>query len=99
MKSGLYAFAGASATATAAAWANRLLAPMTNVSKVYFVFSRAGSPGVLPPDGRGGALSLLGGFSAACGYCVYGCSTGGGAPGTPCGRDCGKSGCCSGGSL
>jgi hypothetical protein len=36
MKSGLYAFAGDSATATAAAWANLLLAPMTNVSNVYF---------------------------------------------------------------
>ena len=43
MNSGLYALAGASATATAAAWANRLDEPMTNVSKVYFGFSRAGS--------------------------------------------------------
>ena len=34
MNSGLYARAGASAIATAAAWANRLDAPMTNVSKV-----------------------------------------------------------------
>ena len=48
MNSGLYALAGASATATAAACANRLLAPMTKVSKVYFGFSRAGSPGLLP---------------------------------------------------
>src|SRR6202012_1150137 len=48
MNSGLYAFAGASATATAAAWANRLLDPMTNVSNVYFGFSRA-------PPGRGAA--------------------------------------------
>jgi hypothetical protein len=37
----LYAFAGASATATAAACANRLLEPMTKVSKVYLGFSRA----------------------------------------------------------
>src|SRR3982751_3610269 len=36
MKSGLYAWAGASATASAAAWANRLDEPMTNESKVYF---------------------------------------------------------------
>ena len=35
--------AGASATATAAACAKRLPAPMTNVSKVYFGLSRAGS--------------------------------------------------------
>ena len=35
--------AGASATATAAAWANRLLAPMTKVSKVYFGLSRVSS--------------------------------------------------------
>ena len=41
MKSGLYAFAGASATATAAACAKRLDAPMTKVSKRYFGFSRA----------------------------------------------------------
>ena len=47
MNSGLYAFAGDSATATAAAWANRLDEPMTNVSKVYFGFSR------LPPSPAG----------------------------------------------
>ena len=49
MNSGLYALAGDSATATAAAWANRLDEPMTNVSKVYFGLSR------LPPSpgGRG----------------------------------------------
>src|SRR5215831_14998099 len=55
MNSGLYAFAGASATATAAACAKRLLDPMTNVSNVYLGLSRAwvgaarGSPG--PPPG------------------------------------------------
>ena len=38
--------AGASATATAAAWANRLLAPMTKVSKVYFGFRRAASTSI-----------------------------------------------------
>ena len=43
MNSGLYALAGASATATAAAWANRLDDPMTKVSKRYFGLSRAGS--------------------------------------------------------
>jgi hypothetical protein len=41
----LYAFAGASATATAAACAKRFDDPMTNVSKVYFGFRRAGSAG------------------------------------------------------
>jgi hypothetical protein len=45
MNSGLYAFAGASATATAAAWAKRLLEPMTKVSNVYFGLSLAGSAG------------------------------------------------------
>src|SRR6266704_3677307 len=42
MNSGLYALAGASATATAAACANLLLEPMTKVSKVYFGFSLVG---------------------------------------------------------
>src|SRR5215831_15684187 len=41
MNSGLYALAGASATATAAAWANRLLEPITNVSNVYLGLSLA----------------------------------------------------------
>ncbi len=35
MKSGLYAWAGASATASAAAWAKRLDEPITNRSNVY----------------------------------------------------------------
>src|SRR6476620_5510316 len=35
MKSGLYACAGASATASAAAWANRLDEPITKMSNVY----------------------------------------------------------------
>lgn len=50
--------AGASATATAAAWAKRLEAPMTKVSKRYFGFSRAvGSAGPLdvPEDLAGGS--------------------------------------------
>ena len=41
MVSGLYDLPGLSATAIAAAWANRLEAPMTKVSKVYFGLSRA----------------------------------------------------------
>src|SRR3979409_2322273 len=49
MNSGLYAFAGSSATATAAACANRLDEPMTNVSNMYFGLSR------LPSGGGGGA--------------------------------------------
>jgi hypothetical protein len=36
----LYARAGASATATAAAWLKRFDAPMTNVSKMYFSLRR-----------------------------------------------------------
>ncbi len=40
MNSGLYALAGASATALAAAWAKRLEDPITKVSKVYRGFSR-----------------------------------------------------------
>src|SRR3546814_20837680 len=40
MNSGLYAFAGASATATAAAWAKRLDWPMTKLSNVYLGFNR-----------------------------------------------------------
>src|ERR1044072_7404122 len=39
MKSGLYACAGASATASAAACAKRFDDPITNESKVYFGFS------------------------------------------------------------
>src|SRR5918994_790151 len=45
MKSGLYAWAGASATARAAAWAKRFDEPITNESNVYFGFS---------PSTRGG---------------------------------------------
>ena len=41
MNSGLYAFAGASATATAAACANRFDCPMTKLSNEYFGFRRA----------------------------------------------------------
>src|SRR3954471_14983008 len=50
MNSGLYALAGDSATATDAAWANRLDEPMTKDSNVYFGLSRlpAVSAGRLP---------------------------------------------------
>ena len=44
MKSGLYAWAGASATASAAAWAKRFDDPITNESKVYFGLMLAVSP-------------------------------------------------------
>ena len=68
MNSGLYALAGASATATAAAWANRLLEPMTKVSKMYFGLSRlspvvaaaARLPGAGPGRGRVPGLSGAG---------------------------------------
>ena len=67
MNSGLYALAGASATATAAACANRLPEPMTNVSKVYFGFSRAGSTRLCarPFDGDGGGQVMPGWVSSA----------------------------------
>src|SRR6476469_2289727 len=52
MNSGLYARAGASATATAAACANRLDAPITNVSNVYFSLRR-----VLEVCGWAGAVN------------------------------------------
>src|SRR5215470_20013971 len=85
MNSGLYALAGASATATAAAFANRLLEPMTNVSKVYFLFSRDCSP-----DGRaavpvaGSAAQLRSGNGSAW---VAGCGLSSGvSPGRSSGR-------------
>src|SRR5215468_3635621 len=55
MNKGLYERAGASATERAAAWANRLEAPMTNWSKVY--------RGFRPPDAqsRPGSSSTTGG--------------------------------------
>src|SRR5690606_31438038 len=52
MKRGLYAFAGDSATAKAAAWANRLDAPTTNASKVYLGLRRLVE---LSPSGPCGA--------------------------------------------
>ena len=55
MKSGLYARAGISAVATAAACASLLEDPATKVSKVYFGFSREVSSCFetgAPPPGR-----------------------------------------------
>src|SRR5437868_6578427 len=51
MNNGLYALAGCSATATAAACANRFDEPITNVSNVYFGLRRACSdaPEPCPP--------------------------------------------------
>ena len=57
-KSGLYARAGASATATAAAWLKRFDAPMTNVSKMYFSFSRVWERA---RDALGGGRARVGG--------------------------------------
>src|SRR3954468_12730424 len=55
MNSGLYAFAGDSATATDAACAKRLEEPMTNVSNMYLGLS------LLPPvSGAGGRAGLSG---------------------------------------
>src|SRR5262245_20613678 len=44
MNSGLYAWAGASATASAAAWAKRFDEPMTKRSNVYFGLSSTSGP-------------------------------------------------------
>ena len=51
MKSGLYACAGASAIASAAAWAKRFDEPMTNESKEYFGLMLA-DPSARGDDGR-----------------------------------------------
>ena len=75
----MYALAGASATATAAACAKRLLEPMTKVSKVYFGFNRAGSA---RPDGRspgiGGGHCMPGTVSS-----TPGSGPSGASPGSP----------------
>ncbi len=52
MNSGLYAFAGDSATATEAACAKRFDEPMTKVSNMYFGLSRLPPP--LPVGRRSG---------------------------------------------
>ena len=63
--------AGASATATAAAWAKRLLAPMTKVSKLYFGLSRLVSSPRVPGEpvpgrtGSGAAAAAEAGARAA----------------------------------
>ena len=59
MKSGLYAWAGASAIASAAAWAKRFDEPITNESNVYFgliadAARRGGRPGGWGGAGAGG---------------------------------------------
>src|SRR4051812_1047576 len=58
MKSGLYACAGASATASAAACAKRFDEPITNRSNVYFGFIPASLAGAA--DGRGFASAAAG---------------------------------------
>src|SRR6476659_853379 len=58
MKSGLYAWAGASATASAAACAKRFEEPITNESNVYFGFM------FWPPAGSRRSVSALSGRSA-----------------------------------
>ena len=61
--SGLYAFeGGASATAMAAAWANRLDDPRTKFSKVYLV-GRAGAEGAESCRPRLGGIMFLAGGS------------------------------------
>ena len=63
MKSGLYAFAGDSATAKAAACAKRLDEPMTNVSNVYRSFSRDSVPGVMTGVSGADSIGALAGRS------------------------------------
>jgi hypothetical protein len=60
MKSGLYACAGASATASAAAWANRFDDPMTKESKVYLALNP-------PLSGRCGTSRSTGATRGAAG--------------------------------
>src|SRR5690606_27312108 len=72
---GLYASAGASATARHAAWAKRLLGPTTNVSNVYRGFSTSGC----------GSFSTAAARAAA-GFGACGAGTAGeGAAGAPAG--------------
>src|SRR4051794_18146191 len=74
MKSGLYALAGASATATAAACANRLEPPMTKLSKLYLGLRRVSERracsvelGVGTPLAAGAGLDSLGTSSSGLG--------------------------------
>ena len=65
MKRGLYAWAGASATASAAAWARRLESPMTNCSNVSLglkEISAAGAPtaAAIAPGRRGAESAMEG---------------------------------------
>src|SRR5215218_176689 len=60
MKSGLYAWAGASATASAAACAKRFDEPITNESNVYFGFIVCVAAGLPPFVRRGGGGATLG---------------------------------------
>jgi hypothetical protein len=71
MNSGLYALAGASATATAAAWAKRLDPPITKVSKPYFGLRRES-----PREGDAGRPGLSVG-AVMVGVSMYGCSAAG----------------------
>src|SRR5712691_9380570 len=73
MKSGLYACAGASATASAAAWAKRFDEPITKESNVYFALKPplSGRPGMRsttagPGSGSSPSSSSMLLFPAAC---------------------------------
>src|SRR5881398_10656 len=68
MKSGLYACAGASATASAAACAKRFDEPITKWSKVYFGFSG-------PVAAPAGAVAAGRSSSSACRFAAAGAST------------------------
>src|SRR3954452_9341544 len=108
MNSGLYAFAGDSATATLAAWAKRLLDPMTNVSNMYFGLSRlparpaprSSRPRRSSGD-RPGPLSVPPGRLPRCPGCRCSVSSRGGSAGRPacCGAGWAGRGCCGGGPV
>src|SRR3954468_12955825 len=70
MKSGLYDCAGDSATASAAAWAKRLLAPITNTSNVYLGLMPVAAPkrasdGAVAGGSKSALASTTSGRSAA----------------------------------
>src|SRR5918993_590194 len=74
MKSGLYACAGASATASAAAWAKRLDDPMTNRSNVYFGLSSTSVVSRAVGEGAAGGWVFSGGLVSLCAAIGRGCT-------------------------
>src|SRR3954467_13422054 len=71
MKSGLYACAGASATASAAAWAKRFDEPITKESNVYLGLIPPGSAAGSGGGRAGGAGGRGGGGGGVGGGCLW----------------------------